>query len=81
MDSAGGSAKTCRNREIQSVLPVFGKIINTEKCPEDKVYSNEKLAPLIFALGTGIGEDFDITKLKYDKIIIMSDADKNLSLV
>ena len=60
-------------------MPVFGKIINTEKCSADNVYSNEKLAPFITALGCGFGDDFDITKLKYDKIIIMSDADKILS--
>ena len=78
-DSAGGSAKTARDRKTQSILPVFGKIINTEKCHAESVYSNEKIAPLITALGCGIGEDFDITKLKYDKIIVMSDADKILS--
>ena len=74
-DSAGGSAKTARDRRTQSILPVFGKIQNTEKCPADKVYTNEKLAPVVTALGCGIGEDFDINKLKYDKIIIMADAD------
>ena len=74
------SAKTARNRKTQSILPVFGKIQNTEKCPSDKVYTNEKLAPVVTALGCGIGDDFDISKLKYDKVIIMSDADKKLSL-
>ncbi len=74
-DSAAGSAKTARDRKIQSILPVFGKILNTEKCPVESVYGNEKLAPFITAIGCGIGDDFDITKLKYDKIIIMSDAD------
>jgi len=75
-DSAGGSAKAARDRTIQAILPVFGKIQNTEKCPIDKVYTNEKLSPLVTALGTGIGDEFDIKKLKYDKIIIMTDADK-----
>ena len=74
-DSAAGSAKTARDRKTQSILPVFGKILNTEKCPVESVYANEKLAPFITAIGCGIGDDFDITKLKYDKIIIMSDAD------
>ena len=74
-DSAGGSAKTARDRKTQSILPVFGKIQNTEKCSPDKVYTNDKLAPVVTALGCGIGSDFDISKLKYDKIIIMADAD------
>ncbi len=74
-DSAGGSAVEGRNSTYQAILPLWGKMLNVEKAREDKVYGNDKLTPVIIALGTGIGENFDIEKLRYDKIVIMADAD------
>ena len=74
-DSAGGSAVEGRNSTYQAILPLWGKMLNVEKARDDKVYGNEKLMPVIIALGTGIGENFDINKLRYDKIVIMADAD------
>ncbi len=74
-DSAGGSAKAGRDRRYQAILPLWGKMLNVEKARLDKVIGNEKLMPIVTALGTGIDDDFDLSRLRYDKVVIMADAD------
>lgn len=74
-DSAGGTAKGGRERRFQAILPLWGKMLNVERSRIDKVYNNEKLQPVVMAIGAGIGDDFDLEKIRYNKIIIMSDAD------
>ncbi len=74
-DSAGGSAKMGRDSNIQAILPLWGKMLNVEKARADRIYGNDKLQPVVLALGTGIGEEFDISKVRYHKIFIMADAD------
>ena len=74
-DSAGGSAKQGRDRNFQAILSLWGKMLNVEKTRIDKVISNEKLQPIIAALGAGVGDDFDLNKIRYGRVIIMADAD------
>ena len=74
-DSAGGSAKQGRNRKYQAILPLWGKMLNVEKSRADKIYNNDKLKPVIQAIGAGVGADFDVSKIRYGKVVIMADAD------
>lgn len=74
-DSAGGTAKSARSSKYQAILPLWGKMLNVERSRIDRVYNNEKLQPVVVSLGTGLGEDFDLSKLRYNKVIIMADAD------
>ena len=77
-DSAGSSAKMGRDSAIQAILPLWGKMLNVEKARADRIYGNDKLMPVVLALGCGIGEDFDNLKLRYDKVFIMADADVDI---
>ncbi|NMD13306.1 MAG: DNA topoisomerase IV subunit B, partial [Candidatus Cloacimonetes bacterium] len=74
-DSAGGSAKQGRDRSFQAILPLWGKMLNTEKSRVDKVLNNDKIQPIILAIGAGIGQDFDVSKIRYGSVVIMADAD------
>jgi DNA gyrase subunit B len=74
-DSAGGTAKNGRERKYQAILPLWGKMLNVEKARVDRVLDNDKLMPIVMALGAGIGNDFDLERLRYHKVILMADAD------